>query len=355
MSAIDEAKQYVIDVVQSPALNSALPLEIKSKVRNSNIWLSKFNRVGDLLSYLRRFKGAPDDPVYTSMKRHNLLTFEDILPNFERKFEAWASDRTRLTDFVIGEEYNPFEILIFCNTYDTRSGGMFVLSSGGTPTCVVIKATLNGGKYANEWMVPGQLLKYYLKSKRDLFNEEFAPNKAILSNHDLPIATFVRNVEGIPFTYFGLFQYDSIVREADGPKYFSLRQMPGTGADVVIAAEHAQSTFQSSVQRSIHAARDDRLVRLAKAPKKPVAVTLVSKSYQRNPDVVAEVLFRAAGKCERCNGIAPFARRSDGSPYLEVHHKVQLAHGGDDTIENAIALCPNCHRELHFGEAAMLR
>ena len=22
---------------------------------------------------------------------------------------------------------------------------------------------------------------------------------------------------------------------------------------------------------------------------------------------------------------------------------------GDDTVKNAIALCPNCHRELHFG------
>ncbi|PUZ91439.1 hypothetical protein DC365_24640, partial [Vibrio vulnificus] len=21
-----------------------------------------------------------------------------------------------------------------------------------------------------------------------------------------------------------------------------------------------------------------------------------------------------------------------------------------DTVENSIALCPNCHRELHFGE-----
>ncbi len=22
--------------------------------------------------------------------------------------------------------------------------------------------------------------------------------------------------------------------------------------------------------------------------------------------------------------------------------------GGDDTVENALGLCPNCHRELHF-------
>ncbi|MGH8437576.1 MAG: HNH endonuclease [Pseudomonas sp.] len=33
----------------------------------------------------------------------------------------------------------------------------------------------------------------------------------------------------------------------------------------------------------------------------------------------------------------------------EVHHKVRLADGGLDTVENAIAVCPNCHRQAHFG------
>jgi 5-methylcytosine-specific restriction protein A len=28
---------------------------------------------------------------------------------------------------------------------------------------------------------------------------------------------------------------------------------------------------------------------------------------------------------------------------------VMLAEGGEDTVENALALCPNCHRRLHFG------
>jgi 5-methylcytosine-specific restriction endonuclease McrA len=31
------------------------------------------------------------------------------------------------------------------------------------------------------------------------------------------------------------------------------------------------------------------------------------------------------------------------------HHVKQLAHGGEDTVENAIAVCPNCHRKAHHG------
>ncbi|WP_147195697.1 HNH endonuclease [Rummeliibacillus stabekisii] len=38
-------------------------------------------------------------------------------------------------------------------------------------------------------------------------------------------------------------------------------------------------------------------------------------------------------------------------PNLEVHHIKRLADGEEDTVENAIAVCPNCHRELHFGHS----
>ncbi len=66
-------------------------------------------------------------------------------------------------------------------------------------------------------------------------------------------------------------------------------------------------------------------------------------------DVVAEVLHRAQGRCERCQNEAPFKSRATGEPYLEVHHRIPLADNGDDTVENAIALCPNCYRYSHFG------
>lgn len=58
---------------------------------------------------------------------------------------------------------------------------------------------------------------------------------------------------------------------------------------------------------------------------------------------------RAKDICERCGALAHLIRISDGTPYLEVHHKKRLADGGADTVENAIGVCPNCHRELHFG------
>ena len=78
-------------------------------------------------------------------------------------------------------------------------------------------------------------------------------------------------------------------------------------------------------------------------------MTITTVVFRRNADVVAEVLLRASGICESCGNAAPFFKKKDSTPYLEVHHELPLSKGGDDTIENAIALCPNCHRERHYG------
>jgi 5-methylcytosine-specific restriction enzyme A len=39
--------------------------------------------------------------------------------------------------------------------------------------------------------------------------------------------------------------------------------------------------------------------------------------------------------------------KKDGEPFLEIHHIKWLSNGGDDSIDNTVALCPNCHRKMH--------
>lgn len=70
--------------------------------------------------------------------------------------------------------------------------------------------------------------------------------------------------------------------------------------------------------------------------------------FERSPAVVSSVLASAHGSCEMCREPAPFVDDA-GRPFLEVHHVLRLADGGPDTIDNAIAVCPNCHRRLHHG------
>ena len=71
--------------------------------------------------------------------------------------------------------------------------------------------------------------------------------------------------------------------------------------------------------------------------------------FQRDPNVRAFVINRANGKCELCNQLAAFIDIND-NPYFEVHHIIQLSQGGSDTIANTVCVCPNCHKELHYGK-----
>ena len=121
------------------------------------------------------------------------------------------------------------------------------------------------------------------------------------------------------------------------------------GASHPQSIEEAEADLSKRVSASLRLTPDQRRLRLARAEKHPTRITVVTSVFVRNADVVAEVLHRANGRCEACGSLAPFIRASDGTPYLEIHHRVRLADGGEDTVENALALCPNCHRKAHYG------
>ncbi len=76
--------------------------------------------------------------------------------------------------------------------------------------------------------------------------------------------------------------------------------------------------------------------------------TYDGKRYLRDPKVRKAVIARAAGFCEYCN--EPGFLDSKGKRYLESHHIIALASDGADRLTNVIALCPNDHREAHFGK-----
>jgi len=106
--------------------------------------------------------------------------------------------------------------------------------------------------------------------------------------------------------------------------------------------------LEEQIRQSLASTPAERKRRLTLAPKLPRSVEVKTTAFVRNADVVVEVLLRASGVCELCRSPAPFLRRKDQSPYLEVHHKIRLADGGEDTVANAIAICPNCHRREHY-------
>jgi 5-methylcytosine-specific restriction protein A len=79
----------------------------------------------------------------------------------------------------------------------------------------------------------------------------------------------------------------------------------------------------------------------------PIRAASTTMGFERLSEVKNWVLKNSKGICEYCDKIGPF-ETSSGEFFLEVHHVRALADGGSDRIENAIAVCPNCHRGFHY-------
>lgn len=126
---------------------------------------------------------------------------------------------------------------------------------------------------------------------------------------------------------------------------FPLKVKEGQQEVIVPISElNAKEEFQ---ERKAKRLSDEELKKRAKyAPKKPGTRPVSGSGFERNAYVTEYAKRKANGICQLCDQPAPFKDKK-GKPYLETHHIIWLANGGEDTIENTIAICPNCHRKMH--------
>lgn len=110
-----------------------------------------------------------------------------------------------------------------------------------------------------------------------------------------------------------------------------------------------QTRAIEEIQRKAAARLSDEALknRAQKGKRTPSSRTSQTTVYDRDPAVAEYTKRLAAGICDLCREPAPFKGRG-GEPYLECHHVQWLAKGGADTLENTVALCPNCHRKMHI-------
>lgn len=57
---------------------------------------------------------------------------------------------------------------------------------------------------------------------------------------------------------------------------------------------------------------------------------------------------RAQNKCEYCE--CQTFEKKNGEMYFEIHHIVHYSDGGENSAQNCVLLCPNCHRKIHFAK-----
>ena len=160
--------------------------------------------------------------------------------------------------------------------------------------------------------------------------------------------------QGLKKNHHGIFvniELDQIIKEVSALENSStlISDLLAFKNHLIIQPINLEQQFQKRVSDALKEDPIKRKNRLELYDVKPKRILVTSYAFDRNPDVVAEALYRAQGNCERCLKSAPFNRKTDNTPYLEVHHLIPLSEGGNDELKNVLAVCPNCHRDLHYG------
>ena len=100
-------------------------------------------------------------------------------------------------------------------------------------------------------------------------------------------------------------------------------------------------------KKAIRLSDDELEKRALKSIKKAGNRTVSTTQHDRSPWISEHIKRKAKGVCQLCIQKAPFLNKK-GVPYLETHHIIWLSKGGEDSIQNTVALCPNCHRKMHI-------
>ena len=163
-----------------------------------------------------------------------------------------------------------------------------------------------------------------------------------------------------PYIYKGEFSYGAhfkrrgLDRNGDERDVLVFRLVPVSSTLQIELSEGNDGSYSSvaSALRNEISLKQQRILALTacqvQAPNENPSET-VRLIFKRSNQVKRYVLARANGHCELCEAEAPFLRKRDNSPYLEPHHINRLSDGGLDHPLHVGAICPSCHRQIHFG------
>jgi len=204
----------------------------------------------------------------------------------------------------------------------------------------------------NNWTIEeleASVVAYIEMRQRNINGEKFKKQdyyKDLTTRFDRTIKAFEYRMQNISYVY-------SLM----GREWLTgLRPAKNVGARVageietIINKLEGQTLSKIAIfETNVESLRDKGISSVPQGNTTPTKSETIITQYNRDPAIVAWVLNNANGICECCKQPSPFVKENN-IPFLEVHHLQRLADNGSDTTTNAIALCPNCHRELHYGQ-----
>ena len=219
--------------------------------------------------------------------------------------------------------------------------------------CLVLISDHTKGIYDDKWY--GNEIHYTGMGLNGNQSLDYKQNKTLYNAKDTNTTLYLFEVfEKNQYTYQGIVElskepYKELQEDINGISR-TVWMFPLTlkNSSSVISAKQ----FDSMDKRLVNEAKKMSLNELKELAQKysskqvPTRM-VVSNVFDRNVYISEYTKVLANGICQLCGQEAPF-KDKQGKPYLESHHIIWLANNGEDSIENTVALCPNCHRKMHI-------
>lgn len=256
-----------------------------------------------------------------------------------------------ISDLIVNNVYSNNDITDAFKC--SPQGGM--RRSKRTNTLVLVSNHTGSSIYGDKW-IAGEIHYTGMGQEGDQ-SLGYSQNRTLAESDSNGIQVYLFEVfNDREYTYAGKVElagepYEEIEQDREGNDRivyrFPLRTVDG---DYLPTEEIIETTDQNK-ERQAKRKTQDEVEEIAKRKSasnqnESQYRTVTTKAFERDPYIREHVKNLADGTCQLCEQDAPF--EVGGEPFLHVHHIEFLADGGDDTIENSIALCPNCHAKVHM-------
>jgi 5-methylcytosine-specific restriction protein A len=261
--------------------------------------------------------------------------------------------------FISNTSYERIDLLDFVGSKQNQSG---ILWGAKKPGCVIVTSGGRHGKkvgYGDQKNEDGSWFYIGQGSEGNQNPKSFA--NAILINEQRDVLLFSTrepNAKEVKergnhrkfYTFEGIYKVASwriVVPDEGKRKGDEMIEFLFVPAETILTQEINKTKVEPTRELPKSLTELRKKIK-ARDPIKTTGQLNTTEYYRRSKFIVDYAKLRADGVCERCNKPGPFLD-SNNRPFLEVHHILMLSDDGPDLPENVAAICPNCHKETHFG------
>ncbi len=328
---------------------------LTGKIRKVYNRILNTSLTGDLLGYVEKFKTEDhkDKEEFKIFKQYNITSLEEMYDYIVKHYPEEINNVSKISDLKLGRKYSNYDLMNYflCS----EQGGM---RRSIRRNALVIVSDHTKALYDDIW-VDG-VLQYTGMGKNGNQEITFAQNRTVYESDSNNVVLYLFEV--YDSSILKKYEYKGIVKLVGKP--FKKQQFdeedhlrnvwmfPLKPIDKSITRYSDLKKAEEISEKKAKKLTDQEILNTLKTRDSnvPAESYAVTKVVHRDA-LVKEITKRNAnGYCDLCGEPAPF-RTKKGEPFLEVHHIITLSNKGPDKVTNTVALCPNCHRKIHYANS----